>query len=413
MPQPDDEFGTPLSGFPSLRTYEEEPVRPSAVDVATGAPVAVEEWLESLKISKGAKFVFWVQRRTPTGGCHDLPALKNQTLSNDEIGRRYGPGEYRPICEWRRPEWATGKTKQEEGPWFVVPPEYALPHQEWLLEQEQIFAQKKAGLDGAPGIPGVHVHNASTPTKEVMDMAGQLFAMARGGNTPSNLPGLIAVLAPLGLEWLKSQQERDRIAREEAREDRRMLLQVVLTQRGLDPSKEVPADPLSALSNPQNGFMGQVRQLGNTFRELQSAFGGGQEVAPVEAPSTLDKAMKFLGTMVENIGPFLLKNAAHVPQMMVQQAVQAQPPAAQASIAMLRDEAALQTMMEANLAKEYGPEEARKLMAAARGLKVELDPATVAEGMAELRGDLKPPEGPSTPSNPPVVPDDPAYDEAA
>lgn len=370
----------PLSGFPEVRELS------SAVDVATGAPVAVEEWLDSLKIKKGSSFVFWVQRRSPSGDCIDLPAFKNTVLTNDDIGRRYGPGIYRPCCEWRRPEWESGKTQQKEGPWFTVPPEYELPHQEFLLEQQAIFEQKKQTGSVAPG---VHVHNSGTPTREVMEMAREMFAISRPQDAGSgNLTQLFAIVAPIAIKFLEVSMENSRREREEAREDRKLMLQV-LAGRSLDPAKEVQStDPLSALSNPQNPAIQQVRQLGQLVTEFRTAFGGG-EVAAVEAPSTLDKALGFLGGMVNAIGPFLLKSAASgmVPQPVIQQAVRTQGPAEQASLALLRQEPTLQAKMEANLAAIYGPAEAAKLMKAAKGLPVELDPVAVAEGMAELRGD--------------------------
>lgn len=339
------------------------------------APSAVQDWLDSLKLAKDSQFTFTVERELSNGQITPLPALRNQTLNYDEIGRRYGPGVYRSVCEWRRSEWKNGKVQRQESPWFVVPAEFMDAHEEWKLEQEQIKATKQAARSAGAG---VQVVNQSAPVRELVELARTMVPE----RPPQGDSGLGAAMLQLGqmqmqmFQIMQSQSMEMMRLMQKSQQDNMALMVRVLDRP--DPRLEIHQQN-PQLPGPQS-MQEQVKSMANTYRELKEAFGdvGGDE------PSGIEKVVNVLTGLVASVGPMVLKSMASMPGPVTRTVLQSRPAVEQASMHFLQHDPEVQNAFFHNLAQTYGPDEARKLMQVATGTRVEFAPDVVEKGVQEL-----------------------------
>ncbi len=178
--------------------------------------------------------------RIVNGAKQLVTKLRNLIPDNDEIGIKYGPGEYRLVFAWPVPNRKTPDTRQIP---LIVADDYAIPHREYL----ERMRQSSAAI--AP------VGNSASDLLDTLTKFAPL--MGKGGNDSS------AVVLEMVREQGQQMREVVKDLREQMKEDRReanakfeKLLEVVAKKA------ETPAVRPLSLAEQMQEFMGVQKMLG-------------------------------------------------------------------------------------------------------------------------------------------------------
>ncbi len=118
--------------------------------------------------------------RIVNGAKQLVTKLRNLIPDNDEIGIKYGPGEYRLVFAWPVPNRKTPDTRQLP---LIVAEDYAIPHREYLERMRQSSAALAPAGNGAGDLLDTLTKFAPLMGKGSSDNSAVLEMVREQGNT--------------------------------------------------------------------------------------------------------------------------------------------------------------------------------------------------------------------------------------